>query len=213
MLAYTSKYFNVIAPVARHVLQRRYGYDLARRAYVGARPLYRQMLEDCPPVGSDNPMAKNLYMVCVFFALYRAAEGDLTPGMMRAMVDDIFSMRLLGVMGIIADLNRPRDVKKLNARLHACARWAEEHPEAEPYTWDFNFGDTRGDTQVCYHFTRCPLNDFAREQGLLDVLPTMCEIDYHTTRLMHGRLTRHFTLATGGTMCDYLMRGDRAPEA
>ena len=212
MLAYTSKYFNVVAPLVRHALQKRYGYELAKRAYDGARPLYRQLLAACPPVGADNPMAKNLYLSCVFFALYRAAEGDLTPEMLRAAVHDVMSSKLTKLMGGVMDLNRPRDVAALNERLRANAQWVEEHPETKPYTWDYRFGDTRQDTQVQYYFTHCPINDFAREQGLLDVLPIMCEVDYATARMMHGTLMRNFTLATGGPMCDYLIRGDRMGE-
>ena len=210
MLAYTSRYFNIIAPVIRHFLQKRYGYDLAKTAYDGARPIYRQMLADCPPVGSDNPMASNLYEACVFFSMYRAAKGEITPEMMRLVVDDIFSMRIMKRALSTLNLNQPANVARLNQRLHDNAAWVEDHPEVEPYTWDFNFGDSCGDSQVCYHFTRCPLNDFCREQDLMDILPVMCEIDHLTTRLMHGTLTREYTLATGGPVCDYLMRGDRA---
>ena len=209
MLAYTSRYFNVIAPLVRHLLQRRYGYDLAKCAYDGARGIYRQMLADCPPVGADNPMAKNLYEACVFFAMYRAADGAITPDMLRAVVADLFALPATGLVGLAVDLNRPRDVAAFNERLRANARWADEHPEAKPYTWDFNFGDTRGDTQVNYHFTHCPINDFCRAHGLLDVLPVMCEIDHVTARLAHGTLTREHTLAMGGPVCDYLIRGDR----
>lgn len=211
MLAYTSKYFNVIAPLVRHALGKRYGHDVAKRAYHAARPVYRQLLAACPPIGASNPMAKNLYLSCVIFAFYRGAQGELSPDMLRAAIGDLFSMRATKLMGLSANLNRPRDVAKLNARLAANARWVQEHPETEPYIWDFNFGDTQGNTQVCYHFTHCPINDFAREQGLLDVLPIMCDIDHVTARLMHGRLTRHYTLATDGPLCDYLIRGDQAP--
>ena len=98
MIAYTSRYFNVIAPVMRHLIQKRYGYDLAKRAYDGARPIYRDLLAAAPPIGADNPMAKNLYEVCVFFALYRAADGELTPDMLRTVVDDLFSLRIMGVV-------------------------------------------------------------------------------------------------------------------
>lgn len=212
MIAYTSRYFNVIAPVLRRIIRKRYGYDLAKRAYDGARPIYRDLLSAAPPIGGENPMAKNLYEACVFFALYRAAGGELTPDMLRVVVDDLFSMRVMKLVGVAANLNRKKDVATFNARLRNNARWVREHPEVEPYTWDFNFGDTAGDTQVNYYFTRCPINDLCREQGLMDVLPIMCDIDHTTARLAHGHLVRHHTLATDGPVCDYLIRGDAVVE-
>ena len=49
-----------------------------------------------------------------------------------------------------------------------------------------------------YHFTRCPLNDFARKYGFLEVLPICCDMDYITTEYSHGILHRDYTLASGG---------------
>jgi hypothetical protein len=50
------------------------------------------MLADFPPIGSDNPMADNAYEALVFFAMYRAADGKLTPDMTRAVVGDLFEL-------------------------------------------------------------------------------------------------------------------------
>ncbi len=52
MLAYVSRYFNVIAPLLRRSIRKRYGFELAAKAYNGARPIYRQMLADF--LFSDN---------------------------------------------------------------------------------------------------------------------------------------------------------------
>lgn len=212
-IAYTSAYFNVVAPVLRYLLRKRYGADLARRAYVGARDVYREMLAEVPPIGAKNPMANNIYLCCVFLALYRNAAGEITPEMLRAVVHDIFDLKLVrGFMGLGGGLNNPATMRRMAKGIEANARWPKEHPEFEPYTWDFNLGDTKGDTQICYHFTRCPLNDFAREQGLLEVLPVMCEVDHLMIGTARGRLIRHHTLAEGGPMCDYLIVAADAPE-
>ena len=212
MLASVARYFNVIAPLLRRAIRKRYGYELGAKAYNGARAIYRQMLADFPSIGADNPMAKNAYEALVFFAMYRAADGELTPEMLRVVVADLFEMPVVkSAIGLSMDLNRAADMRRMNESLRAHARWADEHPAEAPHTWDFNFGDTKGDTRVCYHFTRCPLNDFCREQDLMDVLPVMCEVDHTTARLAHGRLTREHTLAQGGAVCDYLIEGDQGP--
>lgn len=54
-----------------------------------------------------------------------------------------------------------------------------------------------------YYFTRCPINNFARRHGYLDVLPVCCELDHILTEASHGKLIRDYTLATGGSICDY----------
>lgn len=107
MLGYVSRYFNTIAPLLRRIVRKRYGYELAAKAYNGARPIYRQMLADFPSIGADNPMANNAYESLVFFAMYRAAAGELTPDMLRAVVDDLFDLPVVkGAIGLSRDLNR-----------------------------------------------------------------------------------------------------------
>ena len=202
------KYYNVIAPMLRHLMQKRYGYELAKRAYDGSRLIYRDLIDAAPQIGAGNPMEKNIYEACVFFAMCRAADGALTPDMMRKVVGDLFNLPFMKALGIIRDLRTQRGMDSMNASLHACARWAEERPEIQDATWDFNFEDDRDGTVVHYHFTHCPLNDLCRQQGLMDILPVMCEIDHITPRLMHGKLTREHTLALDGPYCDYLIEGE-----
>ena len=75
-------------------------------------------------------------------------------------------------------------------------------------TWDFNFENKHKDG-IYYHFTRCPLNDFARKNGFLEILPVCCEIDHYMTEAKHGVLHRDYTLATGGSICDYWIVPDK----
>lgn len=208
-LPLTWKYFNVIAPVLRHLLQKRYGYDLAKRAYDGARPIYRDYIDRAPRIGAGNPMANNLYMSDVFFAFYTAADSDITPDMMRAVVRDLFDLAKKPLVKKAIDRSegfRSADYrKKLTAQLHANKDWADARPAITDATWDFNFDDDRSGEAVAYHFTRCPINDFCRQEGLMDILPVMCEVDHLMMRLGHGRLTRNHTLAQDGPCCDYFI--------
>lgn len=55
-------------------------------------------------------------------------------------------------------------------------------------------------TSKYYNFTRCPLNDFARENGYIEILPVCCEMDHYMTEAKHGVLHRDYTLATGGEL-------------
>ena len=53
------------------------------------------------------------------------------------------------------------------------------------------------------------MNTFARREGYLEVLPVMCDIDHITDSLMHAKLNRKYTLASGGKVCDYWFVGDK----
>ena len=110
------------------------------------------------------------------------------------------------------DLNRQEDLKAAEEKFHRMQDWADAHPEYKEKTWDFNFDKTKHRDGVYYHFTRCPMEKFARENGFLEVLPVACEIDYKTTAFSHGVLHRDYTLATGGSVCDYWIVPDQVKD-
>ena len=89
------------------------------------------------------------------------------------------------------------------------AKWLNDHPEYEEKSWDFNFDDTKHEDGTYYHFTRCPIEAYARSHGFLEILPVICDLDYLTSEARHAVLHREQTLATGGEMCDYWFVGDK----
>ena len=89
------------------------------------------------------------------------------------------------------------------------AAWLDEHPEYKDVSWDFHIDDTKHKEGFYYHFTQCPLNNFARRESCLEILPVMCDVDFLTAKLMHFKLYREHTLASGGKVCDYWYVGDK----
>ena len=90
-----------------------------------------------------------------------------------------------------------------------CRAGADKHPKYKDKTWDFNFDNDLNRDGFYYHFTRCPLEKFARDNGYLDLLPMCCDIDYLMFEKGRGVLHRKSTLASGGKICDYWIVGDK----
>ena len=44
-LPYEGKFWTIVAPLARHYIKKLYGPELARKAYKGGKPLYRELIE------------------------------------------------------------------------------------------------------------------------------------------------------------------------
>lgn len=57
----------------------------------------------------------------------------------------------------------------------------------------------------------CPLADFAKAHGYMDILPQLCAADV-TAAAVHARLIRHHTVAQGYETCDYWYVGERNTE-
>ena len=75
------------------------------------------------------------------------------------------------------------------------------HMEVEPYD---------PSQPIRYRFTSCPVADFAKQFGFLDVLPYLCNVDYYSLEMMNAKLVRVHTLGNGEE-CDYALCGDQGP--
>lgn len=209
MMEYTGKYWKMIIPLAKKSLVKRYGKEYTSSLIKKADVEYRDMLNRADDIGKDNPMASNTYECLVFLALWKAADGKISVDELRAITVEVMSAPPLKLMGLIINANKQRGLNKLRSMMVKDAEWLEQHPQYKKYSWDFHFDDSKHKDGFCYHFTKCPLNTFARKEGYLEVLPVMCDIDILTAKLMHANLHREHTLASGGEVCDYWFVGDK----
>ena len=209
MMKYTNKYWKLLIPFMKKSLNKRYGKEYTKELVEKAEGIYRDMLNRVDDVGEDNPMASNIYECLVVMAIWKAADGKISVNDLREICVGIMSMPVLKVVGLFINGNKKSGVRKFSKMIHKDAAWLDEHPEYKAASWEFNFDETKHDKGFYYHFTQCPLNNFARREGCLEVLPVMCDVDFLTAKLMHFKLHREHTLASGGKVCDYWCVGDK----
>lgn len=212
MMEYTDKYWKMIIPLVKKDLVRRFGKEEAASLIQKTDVVYRDMLNRADDIGKDNPMASNLYEGLLFLALWEAADGKISVDDLREITRAVMQFPAMKLVGLFVNANRS-GLEKLEKRMHKNAECLEVHPQYKGVSWDFNFDKTKHSEGFYYHFTRCPLNDFARREGYIEVLPVMCEIDLLSAELMHAKLIRKQTLASGGDCCDYWFVGDKSPSA
>lgn len=209
MLKYKGTFITMFPIMMKKFMVEQYGRKVTKEAFKKAPAIYRDMLSKVSDIGSENPMAGNIYMAFVFMAIWKAADGKIDTDSYRTVVRNFltksFARKFIGK----SDMNNPEDVLKAKAKFRRNQAWADEHPQYRDKTWDFNFDESRHKDGSFYYFTRCPLNDFAREYGYIEVLPVCCELDYILTEASHGKLIREYTLAEGGPICDYWIVPDK----
>ena len=209
MLKYKGTFITMFPIMMKKFMVEQYGRKVTKEAFKKAPAIYRDMLSKVSDIGSENPMAGNIYMAFVFMAIWKAADGKIDTDSYRTVVRNFltksFARKFIGK----SDMNNPEDILKAKAKFRRNQAWADEHPQYRDKTWDFNFDESRHKDGSFYYFTRCPLNDFAREYGYIEVLPVCCELDYILTEASHGKLIREYTLAEGGPVCDYWIVPDK----
>ena len=173
---------------------------------------YEVFLKDLPYLGGKactHNRAGGTYDCIAVFAYYEAAEEK--PSLQE--LSDILNAVLLPPfqrLGKLVNVNRPfllplmgkiftSVAKKDNALADRCP--TGYLMQTEPY-------DKK--TGVQYRFTRCPIAEFAKAHGYLDLMPAFCNGDYPAMAALHAGLIRGSTCANGD-FCDYWIVGDKLP--
>jgi len=209
MLKYKGVFINAFPIFMRRYLREQYGKEITEKAIRNAHGIYKDMLNKCDDIGADNPMAGNIYMSFVFMAIWKGAEGEIDINSYRNVIREFITKSIFRKFIGKNDLNSPGGTERGRMKMMENKKWVDRHPEYKDKTWDINIDDNMHEDGYYFYFTRCPINNFARKYGFLEVLPVCCELDYLLTEASHGKLIREYTLAEDGSMCDYWVVPDK----
>ena len=206
-MKYNGLYWALFAPMIRRSIARRFDRTLALQSVRRGKEEYRRLLSDADDLGPGNPMAMNAYFAYVFAAAWLGTERKVSPDEMALVMTDVLESRLLRTVFGLTDLNRTpkkweRDMKKYEA-------WHQKNAKEYPVNWVVHFDEARHRDGSYYFFTRCPICEFCRREGISELMPALCSTDEVMFRLQHGKLYREHTLARGEEMCDYWIVGDK----
>lgn len=204
-------------PAVMRALRGRYGEAEVTRRWEKIEELcHRWLREDGDLGGRANAMADNMTLCYAVCAFYEAMDRQLTRAEFDRLVEEVMRapFRMMGVI----DMNRLYKKRRLMGLVHACiARYARR---AEKYrgnawgnTWKLAANPEGREVGFAMTLYSCPLCEFARKRGYMDILPWMCDTDHRVAAAMHAKLIRHKTLAAGDGCCEYWYVGDRSPEA
>lgn len=202
MMKYKSRYWIFISYFVKKSIRRRFSKKETNGILNNAKAAYIKLLERAYDIGSDNPMADNLYMAIAFVAFHVGNDDIIKEEQLGDIIQEFFEnksvYKLIGMMNI----NNPKHFKKMKKSLLKSSDWIEARREQYPESWEFNYDDTHKDG-FYYYFTKCPIAKFFKENGLESYMPLICGIDYITIGLVNGKLYRDHTIAKDGTICDF----------
>ena len=193
----------------------KYGKDKADEIWKETEKIYYRFLLEIPYIGgSENFMSHNLYQSLVLFAYYEATGRDLSIDEMETAIVKVFMDRRK-FLGKIINLNK---VGKLTTALiykyvGVIKKQAEKNRGGKWHnTWGIEINPDNHKKGLAMTLVGCPIADFAKEHGYLDIMPVLCKIDHTTVEMLHGKLIRHHTVAEGYDKCDYWIIGDKDTE-
>ena len=206
-MKYVGIYWMLFAPLMNKRIAKRFDRYLAQHALHRGKAEYRRLLSRADDLGPGNPMAINAYFAYVFAGAWLGSGKKITPDEMALVMTDVRESRLMRTVFGMTNLNRApkkwyRDMKKYEA-------WFEKHGTDYPVNWNVRFNEQLHQDGSFYYFTRCPICEFCKLEGIAELMPALCSTDEVMFRLQHGKLYREHTIAQGDHVCDYWIVGDQ----
>ena len=142
---------------------------------------------------------------CVALMAYYVVCKEVTSlAEIEEMEENLF-LPAFRILSKFVDCNKPLFKKLmyksfLSAKKQ-CDKWGDFQMNIAPFD---------PEKPIYYEFTACPTAEFAKQHGLLEVMPALCNPDFTGMELVHAKLVRTTTCANG-CKCDYTICGDKDP--
>ncbi len=198
------------------VLVRRFGPRRTEDILRDTGTIYSRFLAETPSIGGKaNRMNQNMDMALPFFALYEASGRAICDEDIDEMPDIVMISRFRRA-GRFINMNRmdkPWFLKLVYRFLQKVADKNNAHRGKEwNNTWGIQINPEGHEHGLSMTLMGCPIADFAKAHGYMDILPKLCAADITAAEAIHARLIRHHTVAQGYESCDYWYVGDQDTE-
>ena len=195
-------------------LKKEYSRSEVKRIWKETLTHYRRFVDEAPDIGGkENGMSSNLYLALAVFAFYEADGRKLTPDRLKELMSQQLP-KTIPLFSTLVDLNKPKNQQRLRARYEKYKAISDEKLDRGEWgnSWRIEINPHERPKGVAFDLVGCPLADFAKKYGYTEIMPVLCDFDYLTAGLVHARLFREHTVATGCAYCDYWYLGDKEPE-
>ena len=187
----------------------------AKRIIEKAEELFPTLYSKAPFIGGkENLMAYNLDMMIIAASFYEASDHRINGESFLEMGKEI--LHRFACLRKIVNLNHQWQMKifrnSMYKRYVPYAKLVDEKLSRGEWgnTWRMAINPRNTDEGVCFDLIGCPLADYAKKNGYMDLLPHMCAVDQLVPELFHAKLIRTHTCALGSDSCDYWYVGDQS---
>lgn len=183
-----------------------------------ARRLLPGLKAKAPDIGGkENTLASNLDMFLLFLSFYEATDHRMDGEAIDEIITDLYG-RLKFLNGVM-NINRPWFLRMLRNYLYkSYQKYSDQVVEKKKHgewleTWGMVVNPENTEEGFAFTLVGCPIAAYAKKYGYEDLMPHMCALDHAYAKLMHAKLIRTHTVATGADSCDYWYVPDESETA
>ena len=207
-------YSPLMEKIIKEHLGKKYEGAAADQMWEMVQRQYVDFLRDLPYLGGKKNTHNGTggtYDCIMIFAYYEAL-GHIPD------LDELYDMNceafLTGFKGLakVANANKPFVRRILHLAFNATAKSKYNCDSEQPTGYIMKVDKYDKAIGPKYIFERCPIAEFAKAHGYLDIMPAFCNSDYPAMEMIHGHLIRKYTCANAD-ICDYWIVGDESEAA
>lgn len=183
-----------------------------------ANELFPVLYAKAPDIGgSENMMAYNLNMFIIAISFYEASNHRIDGEAIGEIAQEIFER--LKFLRHFVNVNRKGTMKffcnLMYKKYVPYAQLVDDKLAKGQWgnTWRIRVNPDKKEEGVRFDLVGCPLADYAKANGYMDMLPYLCATDHVIPKLIHAKLIRTHTCALGSDSCDYWYVGDESKTA
>ncbi|MGD0663197.1 MAG: L-2-amino-thiazoline-4-carboxylic acid hydrolase [Syntrophorhabdales bacterium] len=177
------------------------GEQTARDVMRKGRSLYGDIVVRSPSIGGrKNPNTMNVLVAAFVAAIYKAADGKLSPEGMGEVFSN--AVEHTTAFKLFAKLTGKRNfTRQWQDKRHQWAVASQGKAYPADFVSTFVYGKTINEYGVTY--SECGICKLLQREGCAELAPELCKFDYVTAKYMGCTLTRTKTIANGDEMCDF----------
>ena len=167
--------------------------------------------------GKENLMAYNLDLMILAASFYEASDRRIDGAAITEIAGRVYHK--LRFLKKLVNANSTRQMKRFQSAMYKryipYAKLVEEKLARHEWgnTWRVRVNPDNTTEGVRFDLVGCPLADYAKANGYEELLPYLCATDHLLPELIHAKLIRTHTCATGSESCDYWYVGDKSETA
>ncbi|MCM1287746.1 MAG: L-2-amino-thiazoline-4-carboxylic acid hydrolase [Clostridium sp.] len=194
--------------VIREKLFMRYDLDGVNDVWKKIQLQYAAFLKDLPYLGGKKNTHNGVggtYDCIMLFAYYEVLDPKPSINELYEMNVAVFLPSFQKLAGVV-NANKPLLLRLLHLGFVMTAKSKDNKSPKQPTGYIMEVEPYSKTEGVRYHFHRCPIAEFAKEHGYLDIMPAFCNSDYPAMDMINGALIRRHTCANSN-ICDYWIVG------
>lgn len=165
----------------------------------------------------ENALAGNINVFILFLSYHEATNHKMGGEAIDEIIDDLY--RRLSFLGKVMNINNPLVLSVLRKLLYSSyQKYADKVSEKRKHgewfdTWGMIVDPDNESAGFAFTLVGCPLVEYAKKYGYMELVPHMCALDHTYAKLIHAKLIRTHTVAEGADSCDYRYVPDKSRTA